>query len=731
MDAKPSRLVRPAPSAGNENFIPPTKQTIHQRHKSTSNLLSMASGGNLSVAAKRSALADSSNTSKSVFPPSNSGAMVKKNSNTSTNTMTIVKGQENGDLQTKPKDTLSRPAQRLSKAGSVAYSASMAQIKPLPIETQPQRASKQHWPWKRPSKPMVYNDGHAEKERETSEALNAAALKKTVRDSAAPSQAEPSIRQPRHHQSQPVLKSTQAGLRNQPSADFQNTTIPSTIGDMPPTHARDGPDRPLSGWGLVPEPTEKSESNGQPGRELSGWDLLLDPTENGKWDSYPDRIDDDVTGAPYLDAVEEIPREDQYPVQASIDKPLIPIQTLPEPTIPAKALMRTEVKTVDFQSHLPSVPAEDHPELSDYDEDYYDDQGYTTAHSNRSRGDNTTGGATTVMFPPKLSKKDAAELETAKQIVESKRTDEEVEEEAWDVSMVAEYGDEIFDYMRELEMTMLPNAHYMDIQTEIRWSMRSILMDWVIQVHTRFGLLPETLFLTVNYIDRFLSYKVVSLGKLQLVGATAIFVAAKYEEINCPSVQEIVYMVDGGYSIDEILKAERFMLSMLNFELGWPGPMSFLRRISKADDYDLESRTLSKYFLEVTLMDERFVSSPPSYIAAGAHCLSRLILEKGDWTPAHVHYSGYTFSQLKPLVGMILDCCRIARKHHAAVYEKYADRKYKRVSTFVENQLQKGFRLPFQRTMTQPLHYSPWNDEASLVRYSVHQDLKMPIPTEG
>lgn len=90
-------------------------------------------------------------------------------------------------------------------------------------------------------------------------------------------------------------------------------------------------------------------------------------------------------------------------------------------------------------------------------------------------------------------------------------------------------------------------------------------------------------------------------------------------------------MVDGGYSIDEILKAERFMLSMLNFELGWPGPMSFLRRISKADDYDLESRTLSKYFLEVTLMDERFVASPPSYIAAGAHCLSRLILEKGDW----------------------------------------------------------------------------------------------------
>ena len=90
-------------------------------------------------------------------------------------------------------------------------------------------------------------------------------------------------------------------------------------------------------------------------------------------------------------------------------------------------------------------------------------------------------------------------------------------------------------------------------------------------------------------------------------------------------------MVDGGYPSDEILKAERFMLSILQFELGWPGPMSFLRRISKADDYDLETRTLAKYFLEITIMDERFVGSPPSFVAAGAHCLARMMLKKGVW----------------------------------------------------------------------------------------------------
>ena len=300
-----------------------------------------------------------------------------------------------------------------------------------------------------------------------------------------------------------------------------------------------------------------------------------------------------------------------------------------------------------------------HPALSEpeeiwdeeEDEDYDDqDQAYTTAHSFRSR-DFTTGGAT-IVLAPRLTARVQRELEAARIEVEQTRAAEDFEEEAWDVSMVAEYGDEIFDYLRELEVCallchallkrpsnrafklqikMLPNPHYMEMQTEIQWSMRSVLMDWLVQVHSRFGLLPETLFLTVNYIDRFLSCKVISVTKLQLVGATALLVASKYEEINCPSMEEIVYMVDNGYSPDEILKAERFMLSMLNFELGWPGPMSFLRRVSKADDYDLDTRTLAKYFLELTIMDERFAATPPSFIAAGAHCLSRLILKKGDW----------------------------------------------------------------------------------------------------
>ena len=109
----------------------------------------------------------------------------------------------------------------------------------------------------------------------------------------------------------------------------------------------------------------------------------------------------------------------------------------------------------------------------------------------------------------------------------------------------------------------MPDPDYMSNQNEVTWKMRGILVDWLVEIHTKFRLLPETIFLAVNIIDRFLSQRVVSLVKLQLVGVTALFVASKYEEVVCPSVSNFLYMTDGGYQDDEILKAERYILNMI------------------------------------------------------------------------------------------------------------------------------------------------------------------------
>lgn len=266
----------------------------------------------------------------------------------------------------------------------------------------------------------------------------------------------------------------------------------------------------------------------------------------------------------------------------------------------------------------------------------------------------------------------------------SRTTLDESDEDTYDVTMVAEYAPEIFNYLHELEHRLSPSANYMDNQDELRWEMRAVLIDWVVQVHQRFNLLPETLFLTVNYIDRFLSRRRVSLSRFQLVGAVALFIAAKYEEINCPTVQEVAYMADNAFNVEDFIKAERFMIDVLEFDMGWPGPMSFLRRTSKADDYDYETRTLAKYFLEITIMDFRFVASQPSWLAAGAHYLLRKILNKGPWTELHVFYSGYTEEQLKPLARIFMDICLQAETNHKAIYEKYQERRYRRSSLFVQ-----------------------------------------------
>lgn len=93
----------------------------------------------------------------------------------------------------------------------------------------------------------------------------------------------------------------------------------------------------------------------------------------------------------------------------------------------------------------------------------------------------------------------------------------------------------------------------MNTQTDINEKMRAILVDWIIEVHLKFKLLPETLFLTVSLIDRFLEKSVIMRTKLQLVGVTAMLIASKYEEIYAPEVRDFVYITDNAYSRVEIL----------------------------------------------------------------------------------------------------------------------------------------------------------------------------------
>lgn len=249
------------------------------------------------------------------------------------------------------------------------------------------------------------------------------------------------------------------------------------------------------------------------------------------------------------------------------------------------------------------------------------------------------------------------------------------DEDTGDPLMVSEYVYEILEYMRELEDKTQPAPDYMADQPGLDWRMRGVLVDWLLEVHTRFHLLPETFYLTVNLIDRFLSRKHVQMDRLQLVGVTAMFIASKYEEVLSPHINNFVHVADNGFTEQEILHAERYMLQTLDFDISFPNPMHFMRRISKADQYDIHTRTLAKYLLEISLLDHRFLHYKPSINAAASMYLSRMILDKGEWDDVLVHYSGYTEEDIQPAVTAMISYLR-APVCHNAFYKKYAGKKF-------------------------------------------------------
>ena len=158
----------------------------------------------------------------------------------------------------------------------------------------------------------------------------------------------------------------------------------------------------------------------------------------------------------------------------------------------------------------------------------------------------------------------------------------------------------------------MPNPMYMDSQKELTWTLRGILVHWLVQVHAYLGLMPEMLFLAVNVIDRILSARIVSLAKLLLVGITSLFIASKVEEVVSPPIVHFLNCTATSYTRDEMLQVEQYVLKTLKWNLSYTNPIYFLQRVSRADDHDVKARTIAQYLIEISCLEWRLLSAPPS-----------------------------------------------------------------------------------------------------------------------
>jgi len=253
---------------------------------------------------------------------------------------------------------------------------------------------------------------------------------------------------------------------------------------------------------------------------------------------------------------------------------------------------------------------------------------------------------------------------------------DDIDEEE-DPQVVSDNVKHIYAYLRQMEDKFAIPKDFLR-NSSITPRMRSILVNWLAQVSLQFKLLPETLYLTVEIIDRFLSQQgPLQYKSLQLVGVSSMLIACKYEEMYVPEVNDFVFITDQAYDTKMILAKELEILKTLSFNIGKPIALNFLRRNSKAGFVGVRHHTLAKYILEETLTNYPLASVKPSEKAAAALLISLKILDPSTslqdlWSPNLTFYSGYSLGDLMATAGQLSKCLLQApTSKYTAAYDKY------------------------------------------------------------
>ncbi|KAK8061421.1 cyclin domain-containing protein [Apiospora phragmitis] len=201
-----------------------------------------------------------------------------------------------------------------------------------------------------------------------------------------------------------------------------------------------------------------------------------------------------------------------------------------------------------------------------------------------------------------------------------------------------EYLEDIMQHMRHMEDETLPDANLIDMQREIQWFMRPYLVDFLIEAHAAFALLPETLFLTINLLDRYCSKRVVYKQHYQLVGCAALLIAAKYgdKKDRVPQINELNNMCCGLYDSGMFTQMEMHVLNTLEWAIGHPTVDFFSQLIVAEEADDREVEHMAAYLCEIALYHREFVSTKPSVMARSSLALARAILGRpeindGEW----------------------------------------------------------------------------------------------------
>jgi len=266
-----------------------------------------------------------------------------------------------------------------------------------------------------------------------------------------------------------------------------------------------------------------------------------------------------------------------------------------------------------------------------------------------------------------------------------------------DVQIPKEYINVIYyNLLKEEEIGIqpMPDYTYMTRQNEINDKMRSILIDWLIDVHFKFGFTDETLFMTISIIDRYLSICPISRANFQLLGITALMIACKHEEIDLPKIDDFIYITDNAYTKNEVIKMEEEVLYKLNFSFVYPSPIKFFEYISLHFNFSKKYHMMGKYLMESFLLDVKNVKYKPSIISCACAYIVMKFFKMKNYQESYnkkfyildetvEKYNEHNVKECAKDICLLVD--NISKTNYQACLKKYSKPEQEKVSIIIMN----------------------------------------------
>ena len=249
-----------------------------------------------------------------------------------------------------------------------------------------------------------------------------------------------------------------------------------------------------------------------------------------------------------------------------------------------------------------------------------------------------------------------------------------------------EYFNEFLEtYCREekiLEFRI--KANFMKNQQDINCRMRAIVVNWIIEVHDRFKLLPDTLFLSIIIFDRYMSLvNNIDKNRLQLIGVTSLLIACKYEEIFSPEVRDFICILDREYEREDLMEEENNILKILKFEVMYPSSLRYYEILRIQFGIEEKYYKYGNFLLELCLLDCKFSKYMQAVIATTV-CF--IVLKLFQEETFEMFMNNKIKISEKEIIDCLVDICFLIEFIDGSIYPSI-NKKYKDICHDIKKRL--------------------------------------------